>query len=538
MKKLSTDEIRRSFIDFFVERGHTEWPSDSLIPSDDPTLLFTGAGMNQFKDMFLGKGNLPFSRATTAQKCLRTGDLGNVGKTAYHQTFFEMMGNFSFGDYFKKEAIEWAFEWLTEVLEIPPKRLYFSVYEDDDEAYGHWKAVCEAAGLDPERRIFRLDAKENFWPADAPEKGPNGPCGPCSEIFFDQQHDPDDPEPLVDIAQEGSRFCEIWNLVFTQFDRRGVNVLEPLPQKNIDTGLGLERLAAVLQGVERNSDIDIFQPIMRRIESEFADGKHITDMDATSAQCVRRIADHVRSVSFCICDGAMPGNAERGYVVRRLIRRAFLDAAFLRGDYEYAGLSNIVEPVLETMGEAYPDLVKRCEFIREIISGEERDFVRTLNANRNRLNDTLKEAKSRNGVVDGQRAFKLFDTYGVPVEVMEDFFERHGVKLDREGFDAAVTRRREQSRKASKMKGDIFDLGPLGKALEVTTETKFTGYSELEATRLKPLMLFCGDEPVRKVKKGDKVVVVLDRTPFYAEAGGQVGDTGYLRKRVRANPCD
>ncbi len=529
MKRMTTDQLRRSYLDFFVSKGHTEWPSDSLIPRDDPTLLFTGAGMNQFKDMFLGKGSLPFKRATTAQKCLRTGDLDNVGRTDYHHTFFEMMGNFSFGDYFKREAIEWAFEWLTGWVEIAPERLYFSVYEDDDEAWEIWAQVCTRAGLDPEKRIFRLGAHDNFWPADAPEKGPNGPCGPCSEIFFDQEPRPG--EDRVDITEEGGRFVEIWNLVFTQFDRRGVNDLRPLPQKNIDTGLGLERMAAVVQGVRNNFEIDVFRPIIAAILERFRPNVPFESLDAVGKQCVRRIADHIRAVTFCITDGALPGNAERGYVVRRLIRRAFLDAAHLKGDYGPVGLAELVRPVVEVMSGAYPDLAARERFVREILGREEEDFIRTLSSNRRRLQQALEEAREVDGrkVVSGETAFRLFDTYGVPVEVMEDYFERLGAAVDREGFERAVERRRRMSREASRMKGDIFDLGPLGKAFDVTTGTEFLGPETLDADGLRLLVLFDGEgNRVTSLPAGAEGVAVLDRTPFYAEAGGQVGDTGVL----------
>ncbi|GAB4149805.1 MAG: alanine--tRNA ligase [Planctomycetota bacterium] len=529
MKPLTTDQIRRSYLDFFVSKGHTEWPSDSLIPTDDPTLLFTGAGMNQFKDMFLGIGTHPFTRATTAQKCLRTGDIDNVGRTAFHHTFFEMMGNFSFGDYFKKEAIEWAMEWLTCWLEIEPQKLYFSVYLDDDEAYNHWAEVCVRYGLEPRKRIFRLGEHDNFWPADSPTLGPNGVCGPCSEIFFDTEFDPANPEPDVDITQEGDRFCEIWNLVFTQFDRRGPGILEPLPRKNIDTGLGLERMAAVLQGVDSNYLNDVFLRLTSGILSQFG-RSDINALDPVSRQCIRRIADHMRAVSFCIADGALPGNAERGYVVRRLIRRAHLDSAYLAGDYDVRGLSEIVPMVIEVMGAAYPDLSKREMFIREIVEGEQEDFIRTLNANEKRLVAAAENAEMRDGVkvIPGETAFRLFDTYGVPVEVMEDFFDRKGVKVDREGFERSVDNRRRQSRDASRMKGDIFDLGPLGKALDVTTSTEFIGYEKLEADGLELLMMFRDNQPTARAEEGDKVVLVFDRTPFYAESGGQVGDNGYI----------
>lgn len=533
MKRLTTDQIRRSYLDFFKSKGHTEWPSDSLIPADDPTLLFSGAGMNQFKDMFLGKGTLPFSRATTAQKCLRTGDLDNVGRTDYHHTFFEMMGNFSFGDYFKKDAIEWAFEWLTSVLEVPKDRLYFSVYLDDDEAWGYWESICRRNGMDPDLRIFRLGAHDNFWPADAPTLGPNGPCGPCSEIFFDQEPSGCQNE-RVDITAPGGRFVEIWNLVFTQFDRVGFEKLEPLPQKNIDTGLGLERMAAVMQGVRNNFDIDIFVPLKKRILAQFCDSRPFESLDAVGKQCVRRIADHIRAVAFCICDGAMPSNAERGYVVRRLIRRAYLDVCYLTGAYDRTGLAEILPTVVEVMGGAYPDLERRFAFTREILSGEEADFIRTLNSNERRLQSALAEATTVDGVkvVSGDTAFKLFDTYGMPVEVMEDYFDRLGAVVDREAFNTALESRRSMSREGSKMKGDIFDLGPLGKAFDVTTETVYLGQSVVEADEMRLLMMFRDNEPVASASKGDKVVCVFNRTPFYGESGGEIGDTGEIWSKV------
>ena len=530
MKKLTTDAIRRSYLDFFVRKGHAELPSDTLIPRDDPTLLFTGAGMNQFKDMFLGKGSLPHKRATTAQKCLRTGDLDNVGRTPYHHTFFEMMGNFSFGDYFKHEAIRWAFEWLTAEMEIPAEKLYVSVYLDDEEAWGYWAEIWTKAGFDPQERIFRLGAHDNFWPADAPALGPNGPCGPCSEIFYDQGPDGKCANPKCDITCECRRYVEIWNLVFTQYDRQGVNVLNPLPQKNIDTGLGLERMAAVMQGVRSNFETDIFAPIIAAILKRFCGGADIESLDPVRRQCVRRIADHVRAFTFAVNDGARPGNAERGYVVRRLVRRAYLDASFLVGNFETIGLHDIVPAVVEAMHVGYPDVARRAFFVQEILRREQEDFARTLSANQKRLLDAYEAAPVVDGTrtVNGEVAFKLFDTYGVPVEVMEDFFERANCRVDRVRFDELVEERRKMSRAASKMKGDIFDLGPLGRAFDITTASEFLGPDDLSADKLHPLMIFRDDEPVLSIAKGDHVVLVLDRTPFYGESGGQVGDRGEL----------
>ena len=351
MKALSGPEVRESYLSWFEERGHTRYPSDSLVPSNDPTLLFTGAGMNQFKDMFLGKGTLPFSRATTSQKCLRVPDLENVGRTAGHQTFFEMLGNFSFGDYFKAECIEWVFGWFTEALEIPRDRLVVTVYVEDDEAYGIWR---DAIGI-PEERIYRFGEKENFWPAEAPSKGPNGPCGPCSEIYYD--YAPEQPLPANEGLDElPDRFIEIGNCVFTQFDRQDDGSLPPLPQKNIDVGLGLERITAVIQSKRSNFETDIFAPYVEWTAARA--GKTYGD-DAKDDIHLRRVADHVRSVTFCIGDGVLPSNEGRGYVVRKILRRACRDGYEL--GIEEPFLHELSGLVVDIMGDAYPGASRRCQ---------------------------------------------------------------------------------------------------------------------------------------------------------------------------------
>jgi len=385
-------EIRKRFLEFFKSKGHEIVASDTLVPGKDASLLFTGAGMNQFKDQFLGH-NITYKRAVSSQKCLRTADLDNVGVTAYHHTFFEMLGNFSFGDYFKKEAIAWAWEFMTKELGIPEKQLWVSVYRDDGEAYGIWKNIVKI----PEKKIVKMDAKENFWPSNAPSDGPNGPCGPCSEIFFDSGR---------------GESVEVWNLVFTQFDRKESGKLLPLPNKNIDTGMGLERIAAVMQGVKTNFETDLFVPIIKELKT----GKFtVSDMNA--------IADHIRAVTFAISDGISPSNEERGHVVRKLIRRAYM-----RGGGKEPFLYNMVPAVVEIMKDVYPELSRRREEICLIVKEEEEKFANTLAGAAPVLEEDFK--KARGGILDGEKIFKLTDTYGLPVEIIESEARKKKIKLD------------------------------------------------------------------------------------------------------------
>ncbi|MEC8252411.1 MAG: alanine--tRNA ligase-related protein, partial [Planctomycetota bacterium] len=399
MNRLTADEIRARYLDHFTSQAHQVMKSDSLVPANDPTLLFTGAGMNQFKDMFLGKGTLSTKRAATAQKCLRVPDLDNVGVTPRHHTFFEMLGNFSFGDYFKKECITWVWGFFTEVCGIPADQLVVTIYQDDDEAFDIW---TKHVGLSPDR-VYRFGEKENFWPAEAPSKGPNGVCGPCSEVYFD--HDPAAPLPADEGLEDlpAPRFLEIGNCVFTQFDRKDKGVLEPLPQKNIDVGLGLERIAAVLQGAANNFETDLFQPYLEHLGAKcgVAYGS-----DASKDVRMRRIADHVRAVTFCIADGALPSNEGRGYVVRKILRRAARDGYELGFDQPF--LCDMVEVVGRVMGSQYPEVVENAAQCRAVIRGEEENFLGVYRQGMARLDEFLADCQathSRGAVIPGSGEF-------------------------------------------------------------------------------------------------------------------------------------
>jgi len=489
---MKTDELRERFLAFFESKGHTRYPSDSLVPSHDPSLLFTGAGMNQFKDMFLGKGNLPFSRATTSQKCLRTADIENVGKTAAHHTFFEMLGNFSFGDYFKKDAIAWAWEFVTNVLGIPPERLKISIYKEDDEAFDIWRNDIGIAS----ESIVKLDAHSNFWPADAPERGPNGPCGPCSELYFDWGEGVGCGRPDCNVDCECDRFVEIWNLVFMQFERKDGGVLEPLPRKNVDTGAGLERVASVLQGVKSNFEIDTLAPIVA--ETARILGKDVSG-DKSTDSLLRRITDHVRAVIFCIADGVLPSNEGRGYVERRLLRRALLDAQLVGFQGEF--LYKLVPLVADIMKGTYPEVRERRENIARIIKAEESRFLATLAAGLALIEDITKHA--------GDRGEKI-------------------VSVDRTTFEKKMESQRLRARSASNIAEDIFDDGVVGRIKELTQQTEFTGYRELACTS--PVIAIAkGDVLVDEAGTGDEIKLVTERTPLYAESGGQVGDRGTAR---------
>ncbi|MHC4885339.1 MAG: alanine--tRNA ligase [Planctomycetota bacterium] len=515
---MRTDDIRKAYLDFFADKGHRICSSDSLVPGNDPTLLFTGAGMNQFKDQFMGL-DLQFTRATTAQKCIRTGDIMNVGVTPSHHTFFEMMGNFSFGDYFKPEAIEWAWEFLTGALKVPESLLQATVYLDDDEAYGIWR---DTIGL-PENRITRLGEHDNFWPADAPTQGPNGPCGPCSEIFYDRGAEYGCGASTCDVTCECRRYVEIWNLVFTQFNRQSDGSLPPLPQKNIDTGMGLERMASVMQKAPTNMDIDIFQPLTAAIAE--MSGKAYGD-DKEASVLMRRVADHARAVTFCIADGVVPGNTHRSYVLKRLLRRAVVDGRSL--GVEEAFLYRMVPVVSSVMGEAYPEVKQRENAIADTVRLEEEKFLSTLSRGLTLIDMAVKKAKDgQQGMIDGSTAFELYDTYGFPYELAEEVVGREGLSLDREGFDQAMEEARERARQGAKMKGDIFAGGPMAEVKKTTTETAFEGYEE-PIVEAKVLALVQGESLVVSASPEEEVQVVLDRSTLYAESGGQVGDSGLL----------
>ena len=506
MKSRTGSEIRKQFLDFFKEKGHTIVRSDLLVPENDPTLLFTGAGMNQFKEQFMGR-NIEYSCAASSQKCLRTGDLENVGRTPRHHTFFEMLGNFSFGDYFKKEAILWAWEFMTDTLGIPPELLWISVYEDDDETYGIWSGDVGIS----EEKIVRLGEHDNFWPQDAPSKGPNGPCGPCSEIFFDRGESAGCGDTGCGPACDCGRFVEIWNLVFTQFERKPDGSLVPLPNSNIDTGMGLERVAAVLQGAQSNFGTDLFRDIIADIISNAGTpgGVPIAEKD------LHLMADHARAVTFMIADGAAPSNEKQGYVVRKLIRRAYLKGG-AGGPFMY----KIIPTVVRVMKDAYPELEEQQEHIAAIVEEEEKRFENTIGFALPVLEEMLAGKTER---LSGADMFKLVDTYGLPLDVIE---EKAGVPLDIEGFERLMEKRKEQSRRGSDITEDF-----------IFKPDRFSGVTVPPVSDVLPLetgieFILAEDSSVECVKEGERAEIVTSPQSgmFYAEGGGQTGDSGHIEK--------
>ncbi len=489
---MKADDIRDSFLNFFRDKGHRIYPSDSLVPAKDPTLLFTGAGMNQFKEEFLGRVR-DTRRAATCQKCIRTGDLDNVGRTPSHHTFFEMLGNFSFGDYFKKEAVEWAWEFLTDKLSMNPDDLWVSVYKDDPEAYGIWKNIIKL----PEKKIIKMGEEDNFWPASAPSKGPNGPCGPCSEIYYG---DPD----LGGV--------EVWNLVFTQFDRKEGGRLDPLPAKNIDTGMGLERITRVLQGKSTNFEIDNFIPIVEAVKSYM--NKSAYDTGKISA-----IADHIRAVTFAIGDGVLPSNEERGYVIRKLIRRAFHFGRAM-GCEEGPFLYRIVPVVTRVMKKPYPDLNKRREDIAQVVLSEEKRFSDTLESGMQKLRELIDKA-GPSGTLRGEDVFRLYDTYGFPPELTKEIAETENAEIDVEGFERRMEEQRAKSREKTRIKDAIFPVEELD--VKLPAQTPFIDDKEEIETEV--LLV----SPVSRAEAR----VFLRETNFYGEKGGQQGDRGVLIKDGR-----
>jgi len=502
---MTTDDIRKLFLDFFKSKGHAAVASDFLVPKDDPTVLFTGAGMNQFKEKFLGR-NVTYKRAATCQKCLRTGDLDNVGRTSSHHTFFEMLGNFSFGDYFKKEAILWAWEFFTKNLKIDPGLLWASVYKDDEEAYGIWKEIIKI----PEKRIIRFGEKDNFWPSEAPTKGPNGPCGPCSEVFYDYGADVGCGKPGCTPACDCGRFVEVWNMVFTQYDRQSDGKLKPLPAKNIDTGMGLERLASVMQGVKTNFEIDIFVPIVEAINK-------ITNHEAqiaNKASKVNAIADHARAVTFMIADGVMPSNEERGYVARKLIRRAASHGRDIGIGEPF--LYKLVTVVAGVMKAQYPEILDARDDIAGIIKKEEESFLFVIENQLPKVEEAFEKMKSDKDVGNlAEKAFNFYDTYGMPYEMLEETAEKHGLKIDKELFESFLERQRKLSRAKTKMKGEIFSETFAKKVEALGLKTEFLGYEKAHSESNVLAVLGEGE-------------IILDRTPFYGESGGQVGDWGKI----------
>ncbi|MBU1998789.1 MAG: alanine--tRNA ligase [Candidatus Omnitrophota bacterium] len=524
-----TDILRDNFLEFFKEKKHKVVESDSLVPGGDKTVLFTPAGMNQFKSQFLGFIG-DYTRACSSQRCLRTDDLEKVGKTDCHHTFFEMLGNFSFGDYFKEEAISWAWEFLTRELKIPEEKLSVSVYRDDDEAYSIWKDKIKI----PLGRIVKLGDKENFWPSEAKTKGPNGPCGPCSEIFMDFGPEVGCAKPDCTPACSCGRFVEIWNLVFTQYNRKEGGVLEPLPQKNIDTGMGLERLAAVMQGKRNNFETDLFQPIIKEIEVA---AKKFPKQDDVYA-----VADHLRAIVFSIYDGVLPSNEGRGYVVRKLIRKSIMHLRNMR--IKEAFIYKLVSVLTEVMKKPYPELVKSRENIAEIVLSEEKNFITTLNSSAELVNNETKpilEQAINEPVVDGfivassitssnlgVAAFRLYDTYGIPSTVTSGTLRIQKIKIDEPAFNQAfnleLEAQKNRSKFGSKMQGDVFGVKEL--KLDVQ-ETTFLGYADF-SNRARILKIFKQDKEVKELDRGEEGIIILDKTVFYAESGGQVADTGEL----------
>jgi alanyl-tRNA synthetase len=500
----SSAELRASFLDFFASHGHQVVPSSPLVPANDATLLFTNAGMVQFKDVFLGHDKRPYHRATSTQRCVRAGgkhnDLENVGYTARHHTFFEMLGNFSFGDYFKHSAILYAWEYLTQVLAIPPERLWVTVFQDDDEAAAIW---LDEIGVDP-ARFSRCGEKDNFW-----SMGDTGPCGPCSEIFYD--HGPQVPGgPPGSPDADGDRYIEIWNLVFMQFDRDASGRLTPLPKPSVDTGMGLERLAAVMQGVHSNYEIDLF---VKLIDA----AAQATGAPDRESKALRVIADHIRSAAFLIVDGVTPGNEGRGYVLRRIIRRA------IRHGYQLGQAESfffeLVAPLAAEMGDAFPELPKAQERVAHVLKLEEERFAETLEQGMRILEQAI--AGLAGAVIPGETVFKLYDTYGFPLDLTADIARERGLTLDTAGFDREMTRQKERARAASH-----FGAGA-GATLRLEGETCFTGYEHLDDL-VHVHGIYRGDEAVEVLSVGDEGILVFDRTPFYAESGGQVGDRGWL----------
>ncbi len=512
---MRTDEIRKKFLDFFASKGHKIIPSDTLVPKEDPTVLFTTAGMQQFKRQFLGQIE-GFTKAATSQKCLRTDDLDKVGKTAFHHTFFEMLGNFSFGDYFKKDAIEWAWEFLTKQLHIPEEKLWVSVYHEDTEAEEIWLKKVKI----PQTRLVRLGDKSNFWPSEAKTKGPNGPCGPCSEIFFDYGTNPNCHNPQCNPDCDCGRFAEIWNLVFTQFNRKDGGVLEPLPNKNIDTGMGLERLAAVIQGKKTNFDTDLFALIFANLEEEL--NAHKIRLEQKE-KCV--IVDHVRAIVFAICDGVIPSNKERGSVIKRLIYDS--TNLMLSHGAQNPSIYKLVNSLVEAMKHPYPELMSKAKNIADIIQRTEEAFVRVRQQRIPELKDLLRKLKTSEK--RGNAYFMYRDTYGLPVSTILETAKSAGISQadmdeDMVVFHQQMQKQKDQSRAKSKMSGDVFTATEL--KLNVP-KTQFAGYEGCENTS-KILKLYVDNIEVAQAEEGDMVKVILDKTPLYAESGGQIGDTGTI----------
>ena len=501
---MSSNDVRKAFLEFFRDRGHEVVASSPLVPGNDPTLLFTNAGMVQFKDVFLGNDKRSYNRAVTSQRCVRAGgkhnDLENVGYTARHHTFFEMLGNFSFGDYFKREAIQLAWEFLTETLGLPAEKLWVTVYREDDEAADIW---LEEMKVDP-KRFSRMGEKDNFW-----AMGDTGPCGPCSEIFYD--HGPDVAGgPPGSPDEDGDRYVEIWNLVFMQFDRSADGELTPLPKPSVDTGMGLERIAAVMQHVHSNYEIDLFANLIQAAAD-------VLGVDNDGSSSLNVIADHIRASAFLVVDGVLPGNEGRGYVLRRIIRRALRHGKKL--GYDGLFFHKLVEPLAKEMGAAYPELVKAQAHVEKVLEKEGRRFAETLDQGMEILEAAIADLDGN--TIPGDVVFKLYDTYGFPVDLTADIARERDLSVDEPGFEAGMEAQRERARAASK-------FGAAGDgALKIDQASRFLGYEGTEGEGIVQA-LFKADQPVEQLEAGEEGAVVLSSTPFYAESGGQVGDTGIL----------
>jgi alanyl-tRNA synthetase len=513
------DAIRESFLKYFAGKGHTQVTSSSLIPKDDPTLLFTNAGMVQFKNSFLGLENRGYTRVVSCQKCARAGgkhnDLENVGVTARHHTFFEMLGNFSFGDYFKEEAIAWAWEYLIDVAKLPKDKLWVTIYEDDNEAYDIWNKKMKV----PQDRIVRMGEKSNFW-----MMGETGPCGPCSEIIYDQGEGVGCGRPECDINCDCDRHLEIWNLVFTQYDRDENGKLNPLAKPSIDTGMGLERLTAVIQGVKSNYDTDLFTPIISFMEK--TSGKTY-GKNADNDVSIRVIADHSRAVTFLIGDGIMPSNEGRGYVLRRILRRAARHGKMLGINKPF--LHQSAQVVIDMMKGVYPDLVEKASYITKVILNEEQRFMETLDAGLRILQEeTAALRQARKSVLPGSLVFKLYDTFGFPTDLTADIVKRDGFTLDNDGFNAEMEQQRVRARGAWKGSGEEAVAECYLKASSSGIVSEFCGYEGVIKAQSKVVAIFMNGQPVQVANEGQDAEIVLTATPFYGESGGQAGDTGFL----------
>ena len=517
---LTGNEVREKFLKYYESKGHRIVSSSSLVPHEDPTLLFTNAGMNQFKDVFLGLDKRPYKRATTSQKCVRAGgkhnDLDTVGRTARHHTFFEMLGNFSFGDYFKRDAIHYAWEFLTEVLGLPEEKLYPTIYTDDDEAFELWQ---EVTGV-PAEKIVRLGEKDNFW-----SMGDTGPCGPCSEIIYDRGKEFRCQEPECFVGKcDCDRWLEIWNLVFMQYNRDETGKMTPLPKPSIDTGMGLERITSVIQGVSSNYDTDLLKDIITEVEKMCGQGYSGNEKGFP----FRVIADHARACTFLISDGVLPGNEGRGYVLRRILRRAVRFGKSL--GIEKPFLYELVDTVIALMGAAYPEIAEKKEYVSQIIRLEEERFHETLHDGLKIVGEMVSRVKSAGEPrIGGEDAFVLYDTYGFPLDLTEDIAEENGLEVDRTGFEKAMQQQRERARAARQDTAMLAGqelYADIGKKLGIT---EFDGFGQT-SFRANVIGLIVNKEAVPQAEQGQKVEVILDKTPFYGESGGQVGDTGYLTK--------